>query len=149
MKLTIQIKENKTNKPTYLRKELDGHSICSCDPPFTTLSIHVSVHQLPDLSFPPSFPCLCVCLAFDFLLSTHDYMPCRVLLFTLEMPGSRPPGGVQKQVESTCSLASQDSLVFHGHSKEHVWLSAVLAKHLLDVFSLFFLQPKVWLECSQ
>lgn len=118
MKLTIQIKENKTNKPTYLRKELDGHSICSCDPPFTTLSIHVSVHQLPDLSFPPSFPCLCVCLAFDFLLSTHDYMPCRVLLFTLEMPGSRPPGGVQKQVESTCSLASQDSLVFHGHSKE-------------------------------
>lgn len=93
MKLTIQLKENKTNKPTYLRKELDGHSICSCAPPFTILSIHVSVHQLPDLSFPPSFPCLCVCLAFDFLLSTHDYMPCRVLLITLEMPGSLPPGG--------------------------------------------------------
>lgn len=53
----------------------------------------MSVHQLPYLSFPPSFSSLCVCLAFDFLLSTHDYMPCGVLLFTVEMPSSWPPGG--------------------------------------------------------
>lgn len=112
------------------------------------LSIHVSVRQLPDLSFPPSFSSLSVCLAFDFLLSTHDYMPCGVLLFTLEMPSSWPPGDVQIQVENTCSLAPQDFLVFHSHSKEPHLVQCLLAKHLLDVFS-FFLQPKVWLDCSQ